>query len=212
VLNAPRSIGVLIGALIAAHAIRLALGLSAGALALTSDDLPQGRLGGLLTYQFVHGGWVHLLMNSAFILAFGAPVARFLGSGIRGALALYAFFLGCGAAAAVAYAGMADLLSNGPPAWALVGASGAASGLMGAAARLMQGQGRLGPITGRLVTGMTFAWVAMNAVLGISGLTPGAGDMPVAWQAHIYGYVAGLLLIGPVGRLTGSNDHHENAF
>jgi len=33
----------------------------------------------LFTYAFVHGGWAHCLINMAFLLAFGSPVAKRLG-------------------------------------------------------------------------------------------------------------------------------------
>ena len=190
-----------------AHALRVFLGGSADHFALTSADLAGRRLGGLVTYQFVHASWAHVLVNSAFVLAFGAPVARYLGAGPRGATVFFAFFLFCGVVAAATYAGMVDALEaaigQGRSAWALVGASGAASGLMGAAARLIQGHGQPGPLTGRTVVSMTFGWIIVNAILGISGLTPGTAGAPVAWQAHIFGYFCGLLLIGAAGRLAG---------
>jgi membrane associated rhomboid family serine protease len=56
---------------------------------------------------------------------------------------------------------------------------------------------------GRTVLGMAAAWTLVNVVLGVSGLTPGAEGMPVAWQAHLAGYAAGVLLIGPFARLAG---------
>jgi membrane associated rhomboid family serine protease len=208
VFNAPWTVAALIAVLVGAHAIRVVTGGSADRFALTSADLAVGRLRGLVTYQFVHASWAHVLVNSAFILAFGAPVARYLGGGARGAAVFFAFFLLCGVAAAAAYAGMVDAidaaLGRGHAAWALVGASGAASGLMGAAARLIQGQGRPGSLVGRLVLGMTFGWIAVNVVLGVSGLTPGTAGAPVAWQAHIFGYFCGLLLIDGAGRLAGA--------
>ena len=141
-------------------------------------------------------------MNSLFILAFGTPVARWMGGGL-GPLVFFIFFMICGVTAALGYAAWQDQLLGrfGGTQWALVGASGAASGLMGAAARLMEGAGRLGPITGRRVVGMTVSWIAINLVLGLSGLTPGAQGVPVAWEAHIVGYFAGLLFIGVAGRL-----------
>lgn len=209
--NAPWPVLALILALIAAHAIRVFGGGAAERFALTSVDVAAGRLSGLLTYQFVHAGWAHVLINAAFILAFGAPVARYMGVGWRGAAVFFGFFLVCGAVAAGAYAAMVafgDQFAHGHSAWALVGASGSASGLMGAAARLIQGRGRLGSMFGRTVVGMTLSWIAVNAILGVSGLTPGADGAPVAWQAHIFGYFCGLLLIGPVGRLTAD---HANA-
>ena len=204
--NAPWTVMALIGVLIAAHAARVLAGVGVERFALTGEDLRAGRWTALISYLFVHAGWAHVAMNAAFTLAVGAPVARYLGTGGRGAAAFFAFFLFCGAVAALAYAGLlgAEALSGGAARpWALVGASGAASGLLGAAARLIEGRGRLGPIGGRTVVGMTLAWIAVNAVLGLSGLTPGAAGLPVAWEAHVFGYAAGLIAIGPVARLAG---------
>jgi membrane associated rhomboid family serine protease len=216
VFNAPWTVAALVVALVGAHAVRVFLGGSVDQFALTSADLAARRLGGLVTYQFVHANWAHVLVNSAFVLAFGAPVARYLGDGPRGSAVFFAFFLFCGVVAAAAYAGMVDALDiaigQGRSAWALVGASGAASGLMGAAARLIQGQGRPGSLVGRTVIGMTFGWIAVNAVLGFSGLTPGTAGAPVAWQAHIFGYFCGLLFIGAGGRLAGADGDHANAY
>ena len=199
-LNVPWTLIVLVGALVATHAARVLLGIPADSFALTAEDLDRGRFAPLVTHLFVHADWVHLAMNSAFTLAFGAPVARLLGSGLRGAVVFLVFFILCGVLAALSYAGVASLLPPSDPtqgAWALIGASGAASGLFGATARVIEGRGRLGPIAGRRVVGMTLVWIAINAGLGLMNLTPGAGGAPVAWQAHIFGFAAGLLLIGP---------------
>jgi membrane associated rhomboid family serine protease len=210
-INAPWVVTGLILALIAAHAARVLSGASLEPLAVTSQDFGQGGYVQFITYQFAHGSWAHVLMNAAFVLAFGAPVARYFGEGPRGSLVFLGFFLVCGILAAATYGGYVDLLAwvtgRAQPPWALVGASGAASGLMGAAARLIQGHGRVGRLGGRTVAVMTLAWILINLVLGVSGLTPGAGAVPVAWQAHILGYFAGLLLIGPFGALAGSTRH-----
>jgi membrane associated rhomboid family serine protease len=215
VLNAPWSVLVLIVVLIGAHATRLLAGLSPQTFALTQESLRAHRGFGLITYVFVHASWAHVLMNAVFTLAFGAPVARFLGVGARGALAFFAFFVVCGVVAALGYAGLLEALSQMGAAsqngWALVGASGAASGLLGAAARLMNGRGRLGSMFGRNVAAMTLAWVAANALLGLLGLTPGAAGMPVAWEAHIIGFFAGLLMIGPFARIAGARRYHSIA-
>jgi membrane associated rhomboid family serine protease len=200
--NAPWTVLALVALLIATHGARVLVGVGAERFALTGDDLRAGRWGGLVSYLFVHAGWAHVAMNAAFTLAFGTPVARYLGAGPRGAAAFFAFFLICGIIAALAYAGLLSFV-NTNQGWALLGASGAASSLFGAAARLIEGRGRLGSIGGRTVVGMTLAWIAVNAVLGLSGLTPGAAGLPVAWEAHIFGYFAGLILIGPVARMAG---------
>ena len=204
--NAPWPVIALMVVLVAAHAARMWLGIDADRFALSAADLSAGRWSGLITHLFVHASWAHVLMNSVFILAFGTPVARYLRTGPRGALAFVIFFLVCGVLAGAGFAAVAQVsasLGLGPADWAVVGASGAASGLMGAAARLIEGRGRVGPLTGRTVVGMSAAWIVVNLVFGLTGLAPGSEGAPIAWQAHILGYFAGLLLIGWTGRLAG---------
>jgi membrane associated rhomboid family serine protease len=203
----------LVVVLIAAHAARPLLDERVGYLVLAKGDLQHGRLLGLVGHIFVHASWPHVLINSVFILAFGVPVARAFGETAWGGVVFLLFFLICGALAALGFIAMADaqtwLLGGADTDWSLVGASGAASGLMGAAIRLMAAratareEGALGRLTSRMVVSATLGWIVINVVLGLTGLTPGAGGAPVAWQAHIAGYFAGLLLIGIFGRLAG---------
>lgn len=209
-VNAPWTVVVLVGVLLATHLLRVATGVDPGRFALTRDDLVDRNWLPLITYMFVHANWAHVGLNSAFTLAFGAPVARSLGMGWRGALTFFGFFLVCGIIAALGYAGLLAVDPGNVDGWALVGASGAASGLMGAAARLIEGRGRVGSIRGRAVIGMTLAWIAINVIFGFTGLTPGAGNAPVAWQAHIIGFASGLLLITPATWIAkGSRTDHE---
>lgn len=148
----------------------------------------------MLSSQFVHGNWAHALMNAAFILAFGAPVARFFGSRPLGVFGFYAFYLASGALACLGFAA----LHWGQPI-SLIGASGAASGLMGAAARLIAGQGRVGPIASPAVGSMALGWIIVNVIMAFTGgaLIPGAGEAGVGWEAHLAGFAAGLVLIQP---------------
>jgi membrane associated rhomboid family serine protease len=166
---------------------------------LTSTSLADGRWQTLLTSLFLHGSWPHVLMNSVAILAFGAPAARLMGTDARGAIAFFLFYLTCGL-----FAGLGYIAVSPGVAFAVIGASGAVSGLLGAASRIIAGRGRIGPIFDRTVFGMAVAWAIVNVVLGVSGLTPGAAGMPVAWQEHLAGYAAGVLLIGPFARLSGA--------
>ena len=53
--------------------------------------LAEGQWVGLVTSLFLHGNWAHALMNAAFALAFGAPVAAYLGARLGGALLFFAF-------------------------------------------------------------------------------------------------------------------------
>jgi membrane associated rhomboid family serine protease len=198
--NAPWTIVVLCVGLIALYeaqklfvpdALRDFYGVSGAALAA-------GRWQTLVTSLFLHGSWPHVLMNSVAALAFGPPVARLLGTNPRGAAVFFGFYLVCGVLAGLGFVA-ADPHGLSPA----VGASGAISGLLGAASRIIQGRGRIGPMFGSTVLGMGAAWIIVNVVLGVSGLTPGAMGMQVAWQAHVAGYVAGVLLLGPFARLAG---------
>jgi membrane associated rhomboid family serine protease len=77
----------------------------------------------------------------------------------------------------------------------LVGASGAISGLMGGAARLVERPGRLSPPFGRAALRFIVPWVVINLLIAAAGLALGPA-LPIAWQAHLGGLAAGLLLIG----------------
>ncbi|MGE5566254.1 MAG: rhomboid family intramembrane serine protease [Parcubacteria group bacterium] len=159
-----------------------------------------GRWVTLLTPLFLHGGWIHDLMNASAALAFGTPVARLFGLNARGALAFLLFYLACGLLSSLGYV-MAHPDSMAP----VVGASGAVSGLMGGASRLMEGRGRLGPLVSRTTVGMAFMWTVVNLIIGYVPVMPGTGGAGIAWEAHVAGYFAGLLLIAPFARIAGHN-------
>jgi len=160
------------------------------------SDMAHGRWGGLITALFVHGNWPHAILNALGALAFGAPVARLLGTRAGGAAAFFGFYLLCGALASLGFAA----LHVGDSA-VLVGGSGAIAGLMGAASRLLERRNMLSPFTSRAVMSMAAAWLAVNLVFALFGLNLGAGNAPVAWEAHLIGYAVGLLLIGPLARV-----------
>jgi membrane associated rhomboid family serine protease len=158
---------------------------------------------GLITSLFVHGGWAHALMNAAFALAFGAPVARFMGLGARGGALFVFFYIACGILAGLGYVAVHP--SSIDP---LIGASGAVAGLMGAAAR-SDGPARNAqrPVRPpRRVAGL--GWLIVNLVLAVIGNFPGFGPGRIAWEAHLFGFAAGALLIGPVSRLVENPETH----
>ena len=159
-----------------------------------------GRWVTLVTPLFLHGGWIHVLMNAVAALAFGAPVARLLGLDPRGAAAFFLFFLVCGVLSSIGYV-MAHPSSLLP----VVGASGAVSGLMGGASRLVDRRGSLGPLISRTTVGMAVMWTIVNLIIGYVPVMPGTGGAGIAWEAHVAGYFAGVLLIGPFARLFSHN-------
>jgi membrane associated rhomboid family serine protease len=169
-------------------------------------QLDIGQWYGLVTALFMHGSWAHVLFNSVFMVAFGAPVAKFFGLTLKGVLAFFAFFLVCGLAGNLGFAAV-----NPHSPTLVIGASGAIAGFMGAASRLLDrrtadgGFAGLAPFTSRTVVAMAAAWVVINGIVGVLGVDIGFGapGQPVAWEAHLFGYAAGLLLIGPAAWMLG---------
>lgn len=151
----------------------------------------------VLTYAFLHGGWVHLGLNGIWMVAFGTPVARRFGA-VR--------FLVFMAVAAV-WGAIAHWLCYPYGFAPVVGASAAISGLMGAAVRFMfrfdniPAEAHLGPPLGlsavfrdRRALSFIVVWFVTNSLFGAGSISFGLTDAPVAWQAHVGGFVAGLLL------------------
>lgn len=164
-------------------------------LAFAPVDLADGHYSGLFTSMLVHGGWVHALMNAIAALTFGAPVAR-LFRGAVGVGVFLALYICAGIFAALGY-GLVHLGSPDP----LVGASGAVFGLIGAATRLLGGRGRVLPLTSRAVVTTSIAWMVVNAVVGLIGFAPGVDGARIAWEAHAFGFLFGILAIGPLARV-----------
>jgi membrane associated rhomboid family serine protease len=202
IVNAPWPVVALTVSIVVAYLIqsRFPLPLVSDAFAFSPALMLQGHPERLVSSLFVHGNWAHALLNAAFILAFGAPIARFYGPRLGGVVAFFLFYLVCGVLACLGFAAV----HWGQEA-ALVGASGAASGLMGGAARIIGGHGRPGPMFSKAVTGMGTAWIIVNVIMAFAGgaLIPGAGGAGIGWEAHLAGFAAGVLLIGPFGWLAG---------
>ena len=158
-------------------------------LALEPVRIWSGDAGGLVTSLFVHGGWIHALMNAAFALAFGAPVARLLGLGPKGGSVFVLFYMACGVLAGLGYAAIHPQSTS-----LVVGASGAVAGLMGAAARLMDRPGQLSSPFAPRALSLALSWLAINIVMAALGGFPGLTGA-VAWEAHLVGFAAGALLI-----------------
>lgn len=146
-------------------------------------------------YTFLHSDWLHVIMNSAFFLAFGSVVARRLSEGRF----LVFFALSAVLAAAGTYA--VDPTSLRP----MIGASGAVSGTVGAVAVMaflkIGGAPPPGPFanpkTARL---FVIVWILIN--VGLSGIFANlfgvAGD--IAWEAHLAGFIAGAVLFPLMAR------------
>jgi membrane associated rhomboid family serine protease len=158
----------------------------------------------LFTYALLHANLVHLGFNSIWLLAFGSPIARRFGP-VRFLL----FFVVTVGAGAVAY------LFLHPGAYLpMIGASAGISGMMGGATRFVFEPGgsldawRVDPDTAdkvqaaplfvalrnRRVASFLITWFGLNLLFGLVSV-PGVTDgLSVAWEAHLGGFLAGLLL------------------
>jgi membrane associated rhomboid family serine protease len=59
------------------------------------------------------------------------------------------------------------------------------------------GETKLAPILSRQIVSFTLIWAVMNVVVGLLGGAFLGASGPIAWEAHLGGYFAGLLLGGP---------------
>ena len=201
-LKAPASLLVLCGLLAASYAAELWFGRD-GAIALfgfTPADLTGASWWRIFTALFLHANFLHIAMNTGFVLALGGPPARVIGRGIRGGVAYLLFFLACGGLASLFH----TAIEQGRD-WILIGASGAASGLFGASARILQGEGVIGSLLGRRFLGMAAGWIVFNMIFVIRPVGELMAGGPVSWQAHVGGFIAGALLIGVFQRFGGGS-------
>ena len=187
------SVIVLIGPQSLSNAI-----MAAAAVQIGPAQMP--RLAGpwlpYVLHVLVHGGWLHLGMNTIGLLAFGAPVARWLqvgrGAG-RGALDFLALFVLSAIAGALTEAAFIKL--TGAPGAVLIGASGGLMGLIGVLVRLNYGQRLVPlPLLSRPVLIAMAPWVLLNLLIALFG-APGV-SAPIAWPAHLGGLFAGAALAG----------------
>jgi membrane associated rhomboid family serine protease len=190
-INLPPAVMWLIGINVAVQLLRSLLGdetdnaliqqfgLVPAAYTAANPDL-LSQVAAPITYQFLHGGWMHLVVNMVSLAAFGAPVERLLG-----ARRFVLFYLSAGVVA-----GFVDVLLFSDSMDPVIGASGAISGVFGGVLMLMRYVGSLSSLLP-----VAAIWIGLNVFFGLSGATPGAGGEQVAWVAHIGGFVYGLAAI-----------------
>ena len=141
----------------------------------------------LLTALFIHADWLHLAGNLLFLMIFGLPAERALGS-----WRFLALFLVGGAVANLI--GALTLASTNAP---IVGSSGAVSAVVGAYLALFP-RARLGlvlplglflefvRIPAPLLIGF---WILLQVLFTFVGPTFGA----VVWWTHIAGFLVGIM-------------------
>ncbi|WP_284419258.1 MULTISPECIES: rhomboid family intramembrane serine protease [unclassified Bradyrhizobium] len=157
-----------------------------------------------VSYSLLHANLAHIGFNVLWLLPFGSALARRFG-----ALRFYLFMAVTAAAGALAH-----LVTHEHALAPMIGASASVSGAMAAAMRfafvkggfLSFGRGDAEAaakvpalslsraMRNPRVLGFLAVWFGVNIVFGAFDLTPGADGASVAWQAHIGGFAAGLIL------------------
>ncbi len=159
------------------------------------------------TYAFLHADLLHIGLNLAWLIPFGTALARRFG-----AWRYVAFHAGhCGGRR------VAQFISNPHAQVPMIGASAAISGAMAAAMRFIfqehgpletwrdgagNGEAYRVPAVPLLATFrdarfllFLAVWMGLNALFGLGAVSfGGEPGQQIAWQAHIGGFLAGLVL------------------
>ncbi|WP_456649418.1 MULTISPECIES: rhomboid family intramembrane serine protease [unclassified Bradyrhizobium] len=174
---------------------------------LLNLEIPGGagaKVWSFVTYSLLHANLPHLGFNVLWLLPFGSALARRFGT-IR-------FFLFLAATAAAG--ALAHLVTHEHAVAPMIGASASVSGAMAAAIRFAFVRGSFLsfsrsdadtaarvpalPLSRALrdgrVLGFLAVWFGVNIVFGVGAIGVDSETTSVAWQAHIGGFLAGLLL------------------
>jgi len=143
--------------------------------ALGYDPVPEPFT--LLSYQFLHGSWWHLISNMLFLWVFADNIEDAYGH-----FAFALLYLFCGVVAALVH--VMVLPFSGAP---LVGASGAVSGVLGAYLVLFP-KARVWVLGGWFGLQVFSWWMTRNT------------DSEIAWGAHIGGFIAGAAITYAIRR------------
>ena len=151
----------------------------------------------LVSHMFLHGGWLHLLGNMLYLWIFGDNIEDAMGSG---PFAL--FYVLCGIVGAIGQ----GVLAPAP----MVGASGAIAGVLGAYL-VMFPTARIATLVflgifisivqlpALIVIGM-FILVQVLEALGELRMTVHPAAQGIAYFAHVFGFLAGMLLLPMIRR------------
>ena len=158
-------------------------------------DFDPGDIVPFFTMMFLHGGWLHLILNMWTLWLFGPPVEDRLGHG-----RYLVFYLACGMAAAIT-----QVIFSPTSTIPVLGASGAIAGVLGCYMRLFP-LARVVVVVLVIIIPLFFEmpgfvfvgfWFLMQVLQGTAELLMPSSGGGVAWWAHVGGFVAGLVL-GPL--------------
>jgi membrane associated rhomboid family serine protease len=231
ILTLPGALTAYVGLLVVIHVIRMLLPLDLeywtievfGFIpkrydqTLLSMPFPGGngaKVWTFVTYSLLHANLSHIGFNVLWLLPFGSALARRFGA-IR-----FFIFMAVTAVAGAA----AHLVTHEHALGPMIGASASVSGAMAAAIRFAFVRGSflsfnrgdadeaarvpalplMRSLRDPRVIGFLAVWFGVNIIFGVGSIAIGAEGASVAWQAHIGGFFAGLLLFSlfdPIPRL-----------
>jgi membrane associated rhomboid family serine protease len=174
---------------------------------LLAIDFPGGagaKVWTFVTYSLLHANLTHIGFNVLWLLPFGSALARRFG-----AIRFFAFMAVTAAAGALAH-----LVTHEHAVAPMIGASASVSGAMAAAIRFAFVQGSFlsfsrgdadaaarvpalslsHALRNTRVLGFLVVWFGVNIIFGLGSIAIGTEGASVAWQAHIGGFLAGLML------------------
>jgi len=149
----------------------------------TAEKIWDGRFFTILTSMFLHGNIWHLILNMWFLWVFGDNLESRLGK-----LKFLGFYLLCGIGGGILYA-----LAMSDPTQAVIGASGAISGVLGGYLVLFP--------KNKIRTFLFFCVTSIPAVIYIfvwfllQLFSTSTLDTSVSYFSHIGGFVAGILFV-----------------
>lgn len=167
-----------------------------------------------VTYSLLHANLSHIGFNVLWLLPFGSALARRFG-----AIRFFIFMAVTAAAGALAH-----LITHEHAVAPMIGASASVSGTMAAAIRFAFVRGSFlsfsrgdADAAARVpalsltralrdprVLGFLAVWFGVNIIFGLGSIAIGTDGASVAWQAHIGGFFAGLVmfsLFDPIPRV-----------
>jgi membrane associated rhomboid family serine protease len=173
-----------------------------------------------VSYSLLHASLSHIGFNVLWLLPFGSALARRFG-----AVRFFVFMAVTAAAGALAH-----LVTHEHALEPMIGASASISGAMAAAIRFAFARGSFlsfnrgdadaaakvpaqplrQALRDRRVLAFLAIWFGVNVIFGMGSIAIGTEGASVAWQAHIGGFLAGLLLFSlfdPVPRTTVNAAH-----